>query len=625
MDDRPDNLLALESVLAPLGQELVKARSGAEALKHVLQDDFAVILLDVQMPGMDGFETARMIRERERSRTTPIIFLTAISKEEEHVSAGYETGAVDYVVKPFRPEILRAKVAVFIELARHAELVRRQAELLEQRSRELERANGDLRGEIIERMRAEAALARYAEELARANSELSELAQRREAARKELESLYGRTRELEQMKSQFFANVSHELRTPLALILGPVTQKLLAGSALPAEQQRWLEVVEQNARVLLKHVNDLLDVAKLEAGRMDLHYCDTDLARILRVAASYFEHVAQDRRVTFIVDTPETLPAQVDSEKISRVITNLLSNAFRFVPDGGQVSCGIRSENSRAEITISDSGPGVPAEIRGKIFERFRRSDAGASTPGGAGLGLAIVKEFIEMHGGSVSVGDAPEGGALFGVNLPIVAPPNARVAAEHEIAGTQQAGSDVVGIKQFRTFQPHRGSSDRNDALALVVEDNAVMNAFITRTLAAHYRTDSAFDGQEGLEKALQLKPDVILVDIMMPKMDGEQLVREIRAHRSLDSTPIIIITAKADDDLRIHLLSHGAQDYLVKPFSPEELHARIANLVTVKRVRDALQREVFSQERDVVVMVKELLATKQKLEQALADPKLA
>ncbi len=609
VDDRPENLFALEMVLDPLGEELVKAASGNEALKRLLQDDFAVILLDVQMPGMDGFEAARLIRERERSRGTPIIFLTAISKEEQHIGAGYESGAVDYVTKPFVPEHLRAKVAVFVDLCRQRQIIARQAELLQQHGRDLERINDDLKAEIQERMKAETALAL-------SNAGLHE------SARK--------MREMNEQRTRFFANISHELRNPLALILGPVSQRLLAGAGMPPEQRELLEMVESSARMLLKQVNDLLDVSKLEAGKMETHYASTDLARLLRLTVSCFDLVAQDRGITLSVAAPDSVPAQADPEKIHRVLMNLLANAIKFTPRDGRVNVTLRlaerGRSPRASIAVLDSGPGVPPEMRATIFERFRQADSGPGPQfGGTGLGLAIVKDFVELHGGAVQVSDAPGGGALFTVDLPLVAPPGVVVAASQRVGEPPPAALEDTSLvlEQFRGLRLPASDAvieEGGEGLILVVEDHPTMNDFLVKTLATRHRVATAFDGRDGLGKALALHPDLILTDVMMPGITGEDLVRDIRLQRELDAAPIVVLTARADDELRLKLLREGAQDYLIKPFSAQELLLRVGNLLTMKRIRDLLHREVVSQERDVVAVVKDLIETRERLEKALA-----
>ncbi len=281
-------------------------------------------------------------------------------------------------------------------------------------------------------------------------AELSEERKRRlEATNAELERLYTQVRQLDQLKTEFFANVSHELRTPLTLILGP-TERLLGSAGLAAEQRRLLETVALNARTLLKHVNDLLDVARLEAKRMEMHYAAADLARLVRVGAAHFEAVASERQIALSVEAPDSLPAEVDAGKVERVLLNLLSNAFKFVPDGGRARVSLRAEGGNAILAVADSGPGVPPELRGAIFERFRQGEGGtARRQGGTGLGLAIARDFVALHHGTITVGTAPEGGALFIIVLPLKAPARARVEAAADVSGpAEMAQYEVAALR---------------------------------------------------------------------------------------------------------------------------------------------------------------------------------
>jgi len=248
-----------------------------------------------------------------------------------------------------------------------------------------------------------------------------------EAANHDLALLYERAKALDHMKTRFFANVSHDLRTPLTLILGP-TSALLASDSLDKEARARLEVVERNARILLRQINDLLDVAKLDAGKLTANYATANLTRLLRLTASSFEALAAERRITLSIDTPPALPAQVDAEKLQRIVINLLANAFKFTPDGGTITCRLRTGGGSARVIVEDSGPGVPLSLRESIFEPFHQGDETiAQRSGGVGLGLAIVKEFVELLGGGVVVGDALGDGACFEVTISILAPPGAR------------------------------------------------------------------------------------------------------------------------------------------------------------------------------------------------------
>ena len=409
-----------------------------------------------------------------------------------------------------------------------------------------------------------------------------------QGANEKITKLYEKTRELDELKTQFFANVSHELRTPLALIIGP-TEKLIASTKLDDDARRDLDVIVHNARLLLNHVNDLLDVSKLEAGKMGLKYGDVDMARLVRLTAVHFDLLAQERRIRFSVEADAILRGQVDPEKFQRVLLNLLSNAFKFTPEGGRIRCTLRRADMHALLEVADSGPGIPAEQREIVFERFRQLEGGATRRhGGTGLGLAIARDLVDLHGGSISISEAPEGGALFTVRLPTIAPEGSQVVA-------LSANTPVLAEAARHASMEFRGcvvtsaalpvaSGNEGRALVLVIEDNPEMNRFVRDILGGEYRTECALNGKDGLRKALELRPDLIVSDVMMPEMSGDILVREIRSRSAFNSTPLLLLTAKADDALRVRLLQEGANDYVMKPFSVEELLARVRNLVNGK-----------------------------------------
>lgn len=457
-------------------------------------------------------------------------------------------------------------VTEFVQLKQREGEKGRHAEALRERASQME-------AEIYARGR----------EVAEANIRLKQ-------ANEELAQLYQKTRELDDLKTQFFANVSHELRSPLALVLGPLS-KCLSDPTLPEARQRDLHMVERNARLLHHHVDDLLDIAKLEAGRMLMQYAQVDLARLLRFVASHFESLAEEKRIDYRIQAPEQLPAQVDAEKYHRIILNLLSNALKFTPDGGTIEVTLRGHNGQAVLTVQDNGPGIPIAMRDVVFERFRQLDGGNKRRhGGTGLGLAIVKEFTLLHGGTAKITDQPDGGAAFIVTLPLIAPTDAFVAPSPPL---------LEIIPPLAPAKPPAVTvADKTDApLVLVVEDNADMNAFIREVLAPHYRVAAAHDGQEGLEKALALRPDLIVTDVMMPGMSGDQMAVTLRRNPEMNDVPIIMLTAKADDTLRDQLLRHAAQDYLHKPFSVDELLARVDGLVTEWRRKALRFRATFEQ----------------------------
>ncbi|HIK15823.1 MAG TPA: response regulator [Leptolyngbyaceae cyanobacterium M33_DOE_097] len=459
-----------------------------------------------------------------------------------------------------------------------------------------------------------------------------------ETANHKLEALNEQLKQVDQLKTQFFANVSHELRTPLALILGPV-EKLLNDRDLSQDHHRDLEIVDRNARLLLKQVNDLLDVSKLEAGRMAVNYAQVDLAQLVRLTAANFDGLAQEKSITLTIDAPASLSAQIDAAKVQRILLNLISNAFKFTPDGGTIRCMLKTaqaettstdgvstrsqtQGDRVIFSVQDSGPGVPVELRETIFERFSQGEGGTTRRfGGTGLGLAIAKEFVELQGGTIGVSDALEGGAQFTVELPLMAPLSAAVTTP-AVALEQREDMANLMVEELRTVrQADYPQQEQITAkpLVLVVEDNPEMNQFITTTLAMEYCTATATNGQEGLEQAIALQPDLILSDVMMPYLSGAQLVQQLRMHPELDMTPVVMLTAKADDELRVQLLRQGAQDYLMKPFSVEELKARVGNLVAIKRVRDLLQQELASQNHDLEALVEEVSLRRRELQIAL------
>jgi signal transduction histidine kinase len=455
----------------------------------------------------------------------------------------------------------------------------------------------------------------------------SRLAHQRAAEVEQAQRELGRARaETKELTAQIFANVSHELRTPLALILGP-TERLLGDPALTAAQRADLGLVARNARSLLKHVGDLLDVAKGDAGKLGAAYCEADLAELVRATSAHFDGFAADRRVEYSIEASPPIPAELDTGKLQRALLNLLANAFKFTPVGGRVRCSARAlPDGRLRIEVADSGPGVPAAQREAVFERFRQLEGGATRRfGGTGLGLAIVKDFVEVQGGSVSIGDAPEGGALITIDLPARAPEGSLVQSLEDSAVMLRAmvRETLDSLREPPESEP--ASQREGLPLVLVVEDNADMARFLARTLAPDFRVATAPDGLAGLEMAAALGPDLILSDMMMPRLSGEELLRELRARPDLWSVPVVVLTARSDDGLRVRLLRDGAQDFLTKPFSAEELRARVGNLVSVKRARDILQRDLMSKTRDLESLAREVSLRRGELLTALESARVA
>jgi PAS domain S-box-containing protein len=451
------------------------------------------------------------------------------------------------------------------------------------------------------------------EALKRARDEAEATNEKLQTAYDEIRNLYEKTKALNQFKTQMFANVSHELRTPLTLILAPIENLLSMG--LPEEATERLKLAQRNARGLLKQINDLLDVARLEAGKTTVTYYETDLAKITKHIASSFEIPAKEKHIQFSVITPSSMPAQIDTEKFERIVVNLLSNAFKFTPEGGAIQCQVHEDLGHfAVIEVGDSGPGVPEAFRDSVFEQFFQIP-GSTRFGGTGLGLSIVKEFVEVQHGRVTVGRSPGGGALFKIEIPTKAPEEARVIRRSD--GVLTAPSFVeeslppTRRKKSQQTGAHGSAEgfsepEQRKSLILVVEDNPDMREYICETLGPDVEIETAENGREGLDKARALMPDLIVSDIMMPEMGGDEMFRKMRSNPELEAIPFILVTAKADEELRIELLREGAIEYLIKPFMPEELKAKARSFLEAKSREVKYRQLMDSAQVDVGTVVK-------------------
>ncbi|MDX1950792.1 MAG: ATP-binding protein [Verrucomicrobiota bacterium] len=401
-----------------------------------------------------------------------------------------------------------------------------------------------------------------------------------EAAHRELEEVYKRVRDLDQLKTDFFANVSHELRTPLTIILGLSDRQLEKQEHSP-ETRRDFEIIRRNGALLLRHVNELLDLSKIDAGRMMIRYSEVDVASLARLVGSYFPSLASSKGLHFTIKTPDRLDAQIDKEKVERILFNLLSNAFKFVPPGGTIHLEVAQREGKVLLSVQDNGPGIPPDKREVIFERFRQLEGGKNREaGGTGLGLAIAREFVLLHHGTIKIMEAPGGGALFEIELPIHAPEGAEVQKGIELQQSiESVAAQAVAELQSGSAPVENLNRVLSGAKVLVAEDNNEMAQFIMDILHEECNVARAKDGNEALAKLSVTKFDVVVTDIMMPGMSGDQLIRSMRSNPATENTPVIVLSARADDPLRVELLRAGARDYLVKPFHPEELKARVRN----------------------------------------------
>jgi PAS domain S-box-containing protein len=446
---------------------------------------------------------------------------------------------------------------------------------------------------------------KYEQEIARKNSEL--------------EKLVEQIRMLDEQKSRFFSNLSHELRTPLSLILGPVDE-MLVSSEFSERQHTNLASIRRNAVTLLRHVNELLDLSKVDAGKLQLAYERIDITGLVEEITAHFDAHAKQRRIHCAVLSPGPILVEADPEKISHVVFNLVANAFNATPDGGRISCRVETVTDRLLLTVSDTGPGIPSEMRQRIFERFQQGmeDHGQARAG-TGLGLAIVKEFIELHGGTVTAGEAPGSGAIFQIELPTLAPPQAVVrpgsSREHAYSPSLSPEADTTVISGREESSNVQSDLPR----VIVVEDNEEMLHLISRTLSSEFSIECATRGEQGLRLMLANPPDLLITDLMMPGMSGEKLIRLMREESRLAQIPVLVLSALADEELRMTLLADMVQDYVTKPFFIPELQSRVRNLVMTRRARLALQEELKTHNADLVHLTRELIAGRRALQRSL------
>lgn len=684
VDDLPEKILVVESILEELGQNVMAARSGSEALKHVLHNDFAVILLDVNMPDMSGFETAALIRKRKKSAHTPIIFITAYA-DEMHAAQGYSLGAVDYILAPVVPDVLRSKVRVFVELfqmtqqvKRHADeriaLVREQvaraaAEEATRRSAFLAEASKVLSGSL-EPAATLRALARLpvpfladlgavtmageagqswtselawggagnqaveslsltagegpddelrtavervlrtgkTEELAGlhipyppqsdaypdqgpasarlhtavilplrargrtlgaltlgmgcsgrcfqpADRELAEDFAGRAAVFLDNACLYQSVQEADRHKNEFLSMLAHELRNPLAPIRNAVQLLRLIGGEQP-ELQWARDVIDRQVSHLVRLVDDLLDVSRITRGKIRLQPEPVEVGAFIAQAVETSRPLIDARKHQLTVKPPgEPLFVKGDATRLAQVLANLLNNAAKYTDEGGRITLTARREGDDVLLSVRDTGVGIPSGMLGKVFDLFTQVDRSLDrSQGGLGIGLTLVNRLVELHGGSVRASSpGPNLGSEFIVRLPLLRD----LPSSHS-----------------RSNGRHADLGDSPPKRILVVDDNkdAAESLSLLLQLARH-EVRIALDGPAALAAAREFCPEVVLIDIGLPGMNGYEVARNLRQWPEMAGAQLVAITGYGQEEDRRLSLEAGFDVHLTKPVDPEEL----------------------------------------------------
>jgi signal transduction histidine kinase/CheY-like chemotaxis protein len=428
--------------------------------------------------------------------------------------------------------------------------------------------------------------------------------------------------ETDRAKTAFFSNVSHEFRTPLTLMLGPLEEALaVPAEALPRKRDD-LAVAHRSGLRLLRLVNTLLDFSRIEAGRLQASYEPVDLARFTAELASEFRAATEKAALRLTVDcSPLSEPVWVDRDMWEKIVLNLVSNAFKFTLDGA-IAVRVGRENGHAVLRIADTGIGIPAHELPRIFDRFHRIEgARGRTHEGTGIGLALVQDLTRLHGGTVSVESTPRVGTTFTVAVPLGTdhlPPD-RLRAERPMVSTAIGAHPYVeeAMRWLRSDdapaelesvlpgeQPAPAETEVKRATVLLVDDNADMRDYVQRLLAPQYQVRTAADGAEALASMRADPPDLLLSDVMMPRLDGFGLVREIRADPALAHLPVILLSARAGEESSIEGLEAGADDYLIKPFSARELLARVTANVKTAELRRGFERRIAEDMRAMTLL---------------------
>ncbi|MHB8815494.1 MAG: response regulator [Steroidobacteraceae bacterium] len=567
VDDQPQRLVAYRAILAELELNLVCARSGREALEHLMEREFAVVLLDVSMPDMDGFEAAKLIHEHPRFERTPIIFVTGVHLDDLDRLKGYSLGAVDYVSVPIVPEILRSKVSVLVELyvkrkeLQHANVRLSEANiaLQEEKTRELEIFNQSLQ---------------------RANSELEAANQSLQSEIAERARIAQALKEADRHKDEFLAMLAHELRNPLAPIHNAV--ELMRLRPLDDPQLNWArEVIARQLTSLTRLVDDLLDVSRITRGKINLTRQVVELEGLISRAVETVHPLFDERRHQLTLELPAP-GAKVfgDPTRLTQAIANVLGNAAKYTDAGGQISLTAVVHDSHVEIRIRDNGIGIRPEMLPHVFELFTQLDRDdGRTQGGLGIGLALVQRLVQMHGGEVSaVSNGLGTGSEFVIRLPLLS-----------------AGAEAVEARRDPAAQPPPSESEMTAVVTPLVaagaarlarriliadDNNDALESLATLLQLSGHEVFTATNGGTALQSVERHLPEVVLLDIGMPLLDGYEVAKRIRAQPWGQRITLVALTGWGQDSDRRRSREAGFDSHLVKPLDLETLTDLLARL---------------------------------------------
>jgi signal transduction histidine kinase/DNA-binding response OmpR family regulator len=420
-----------------------------------------------------------------------------------------------------------------------------------------------------------------------------------------------KAKEMDQMKTRFFANISHEFRTPLTLIQGPLRQML--ENETNVDNRNILSMMERNVKRLLFLINQLLDFSRLEAGQLPLQAASYDIVEFLKKMFASFESMARTRKIHYWFHSDiDKCFVYFDRDKLENVIINLIHNAFKFTRDGGDIYVSVSRESTDetvdkgegiVEIRVEDTGTGISEDNLPYIFDRYYQiSGSDTTLQEGTGIGLALVKDLVKLHQGSVTVTSREGRGSTFNVHLPL----GKEHLSKSEMV-TETVQSPELMYDTISEVEKDRGKTKdqvNEEGCLLIIDDNPDMLAYLREILQKNFEIEEACNGREGLDFAIKNLPDLVISDVMMPEMDGNEFCRKLKTDERTSHIPVLLLTAKAGESARLEGYETGADDYIIKPFSPDELKIRVRNIIDQRRkLRERFSRDITLQPGDIAI----------------------